>query len=71
MTSENQKDNEETILYVDLTSTNDNMKVSMIKLNERFKKYTKKNGTWIEEEDTSKGGNKRKSKPTKKARRSK
>jgi hypothetical protein len=45
------------------------MMVSMIKLNDNFKKYTKKNGTWIE--DTSKGGNKRKSKPTKKARRSK
>lgn len=60
---------EGTILYVDLTSTNNNMKVSMIKLNDNFKKYTKKNGIWIE--DTSKGGNKRKSKPTKKARRSK
>jgi hypothetical protein len=60
---------EGTILYVDTKSSNPNMMVSMIKLNDNFKKYTKKNGTWIE--DTSKGGNKRKSKPTKKARRSK
>jgi 8-oxo-dGTP pyrophosphatase MutT (NUDIX family) len=59
---------EETILYVDTKSSNPNMMVSTIQLNPYFKKYTKKNGTWTED---AKGGNKRKSKSTKKARRSK
>lgn len=58
---------EETILYVDINA-NPNMMVSTIQLNPYFKKYTKKNGTWTED---AKGGNKRKSKSTKKARRSK
>ena len=68
MTSENKKDNEGTILYFDPTSTNKNMKVSTIKLNKEFEEYTKKDEKWIK---TSKGGNKRKSKSAKKARRSK
>ena len=59
---------EETILYVDTKSSNPNMMVSTIQMNPYFKKYTKKNGTWTED---AKGGNKRKSKSTKKARRSK
>ena len=49
----------------------DEYMVSSIKLNDKFKKYTKKNnGCWTEEKDESKGGTKHKSKSksTKKAR---
>jgi hypothetical protein len=60
----------EETLYVDLNPTNANMMVSTIKLNNNFKKYTKKNGVW-DEEPKPKGGTKRKSKSIKKARRSK
>ena len=59
---------EGTILYVDPNSSNLNMMVSTIKLNGEFEKWIVENGKWTK---SIKGGNKRKSKSTKKARRSK
>lgn len=58
-------------VYFDKKSKDDEYMVSSIKLNDKFKKYTKKNnGCWTEEKGGSKGGTKHKSKSksTKKAR---
>lgn len=57
---------EGTILYVDPNSNNPNMKVSTIKLNEKFEEWIVKEGKWTR---FKKGGSK--SKSTKKAMRSK